>query len=59
MQFDVVFVGEQFDRFTEVDVLLLLHETEHVATQTAAEAVPDAQGRADVETRGLLVMKGA
>ena len=42
MQFDVVFVGEQFDRLAEVDVLLVLHEAENVAAQTAAKAVPDA-----------------
>ena len=46
-------------RLGEFEVLILHHELEYVASFAAAEAVPDLLLRADVETRGLLLVKRA
>ena len=59
VQFDMVFVGEQFHRLAEIDVLLFLHELEHVTAQAAAEAMPHAERRTHVEAAGLLVVERA
>ena len=59
MQFDMVFVGEQLHRVTKVDVLLMFDVAEHVAAETAAEAMPYAKRRAHGKTWRFLVMEGA
>ena len=59
VQLDAVAPGEHLDRLDEAEVADLLHEGDDVPTLTAAEAMPVAQLRADVERRGLLVVEGA
>ena len=53
MQFDMVFVGEQLHRVTKVDVLLMFDVAEHVAAETAAEAMPYAKRRAHGKNLGV------
>ena len=57
-QLDMVPVGQQFHRITEVDVFLLLHIAEHVAAEATAETMPHAERGTHRKTRGLLVMEG-
>ena len=52
-------VGEVLDRSDEVDVVVLLHEREHVARLVAAEAAVAPGLLADVERRGALGMERA
>ena len=59
MQLDMVFVGEKLHRLAEIDVLLMLNVAEHVAAETAAEAMPYAKRRAHGKTWRFLVMEGA
>ena len=59
MQFDMVFVGEQLHRVTEIDVLLMFDVAEHVAAETAAEAMPHAERGTYGKTWRFLVMEGA
>src|SRR5699024_4691787 len=49
--------GERLHRLGEGQVVDLLHEGDDVATLTTAEAVPQAQVRADVERRAALVVE--
>ena len=46
-------------RVTKVDVLLMFDVAEHVAAETAAEAMPYAKRRAHGKTWRFLVMEGA
>ena len=52
-------LGEPLDGLAEAEVLDLLDERDDVAALAAAEAVPGADGRADVEGRRLLVVERA
>ena len=54
-----VAIGEQLERFPEVDPLGLLHEREHVARGLAAEAVVDLLLRVDAERGGALLVERA
>ena len=57
VQFVVRPRGQPFDRFGERQLVDLLHEADDVAALTAAETVPEAAGRCDVERRRALVVK--
>ena len=59
VQLHAVAPGEHLDGLDEAEVVDLLHERDHVTPLAAAEAVPVAQLRADVEGGGLLVVEGA
>ena len=59
VQLDAIATGQHLDRLDEAEVADLLHEGDHVPALAAAEAVPMAQLRADVERGGLLVVERA
>ena len=59
VQLDVGMGGQSLDRVHESEVVDPLHERDHVAVLTAAEAVEDTFGRRDAERRGLLIVERA
>ena len=58
-QFDMVFVSQKLDGVAEVDVLLMFNIAEHVAAETATEAMPYAQRRAHGKTWRFFIVERA